>query len=220
MVIVPYGGYETPVARRLEVIAWFWAVAFVVASVTLRLGLGLFAFVVALGPVLCLKLPPSVLRRLPGGRLIVAAQPYAVELDRRALAFPHPDEPVRRILWDDIERMEAARWGGGRLIGRDGEPICWVQPAYVRLQRGGLGFRSRSLAVEVVRMRPDLFVLSPPENRFTQPYGFQRPTPGYNPPDLTAIDRRQVLLHVLLFVALGATIVGVVVLLPDGLPRG
>jgi hypothetical protein len=61
-------------------------------------------------------------------------------------------------------------------------------------------------------MRPDLFVPSPSDNRFTQPYGFERPSPGYRPPDLAAIERRQTVLLVLFLGFLIALLAGMVVL--------
>ena len=143
--------------------------------------------------------------------MLVPASPYRVEFDRDGLTFGEPDEPSRHIPWDTIARMDTDRWCWGRLIARDGGVIAQVQPAYVRLQ-GGL-FRAPSLAVYTVRMRPDLFVLSPPVDQFTQPYGFQRPSHGYQPPDLVAIERRQTALLVLFLVSLVAVLLGMVVLL-------
>jgi hypothetical protein len=61
-------------------------------------------------------------------------------------------------------------------------------------------------------MRPDLFVPSLSDNRFTQPYGFERPSPGHRPPDLAAIERRQTVLLVLFLGSLIALIAGMVVL--------
>ena len=211
IVVVPYGGHETTLARRVESLAWVWAIAAIILAVALRAGP---LILVALAPIVYLRIPPSILRRLPGGHRLVAASPYRVELDRDGLTFGDPTGSPHRVPWDEVERMEADGWGWGRLIARDGSMIAQVNPAYVRLQ--GSWLRSPSLAVFAVRMRPDLFVPSTSVNRFTQPYGFQRPTPGHRPPDLAAIDRRQVILQVLFVGALLAIVVGVFVLFPNG----
>lgn len=207
VVVVPYGGDKTRLADRLQLVAGVWGIALLIVAVRLRVGpLAL----VALGPIAFLLLPSSILRRLPGGSALVPASPYRVEFDRHGLTFGDPAEPPRQVRWEDIERMDTDRWCWGRLIARDGSLIGRVQPAYVRLQ--GPWFRAPSLAVYAVRMRPDLFVPSPSANRFTQPYGFERPSLGYRPPDLVAIERRQTVLLVLFVGSLVGLLAGMMVL--------
>jgi len=207
VVVVPFDGDRTKLANRLLTVALFGGVAVLVVAVRLRVGLlGL----VGAGSVALSVLPSSILRRLPRGGSLVSASPYRVEFDRDGLTFGGPNQTSLHVPWDKVERMDTDRWCRGRLLARDGSLIASVQPAYVRLQ--GPWFGAPSLAVHAVRTRPDLFVPSPSANRFTQPYGFERPSPGYRPPDVAAIERRQRVLLVLFLGSLVALLVGAVVL--------
>ena len=126
-----------------------------------------------------------------------------------------PDGLVGRVAWEHIAALEVDRWNRGTVIGVNGETIGMLDPAFVRPQKGL--FRAPSLAVHVVRVRPDLFVLSQPSNRFSQPYGFRRPSPDYVPPDLAAIQRRQDLIFVILVLALVAAVLLAAAFFPTGL---
>lgn len=208
LVIVPFGAERSRLYNRLWGLAIGWAVAVPLAqrvgdiSPTGPLLAAYFLPLILL--VTVLVIPSAIVRRLPGGRALVIASPPRIELDPDGMSLWGPEGLVGRVSWDHIDALEVDRWGRGTVIGADGGTIGMLDPGFIRPQRGLL--RAPSLAVHVVRVRPDLFVLSKPSNRFSQPYGFRRPAPGYAPPDLAAIQRRQDLIVAILVLAMVAAV--------------
>lgn len=219
MVIVPFGAERSRLYDRLWGVAIGWAVAVPLAlraadiSMTGPLLTAYFLPLILL--VIVLIIPSRIVRRLPGGRALVLASPPRIELDPEGMSLWAPEGLVGRVSWDHIGALEVDRWNRGTVIGVDGETIGMLDPAFTRPQRGL--FRAPSLAVHVVRVRPDLFVLSRPSNRFRQPYGFLRPMSGYTPPDLAAIQRRQDRIFVIFVLAIIGAVVLTVALVGNGL---
>jgi hypothetical protein len=209
VVIVPFGAERSRLYDRLWGLAIGWAVAVPLAlrAADISMSGPLLAayFLPLILLVIVLVIPAAIVRRLPGGRALVVASPPRIELDAEGISLWAPEGLVGRVSWDHIEALEVDRWNRGTVIGVDGETIGMLDPAFVRPQKGL--FRAPSLAVHVVRVRPDLFVLSKSSNRFSQPYGFQRLSPDYTPPDLAAIQRRQDLIFVILVLALVLAVV-------------
>jgi len=216
VVVVPFGGDKTRRADRLQLVALTWAIAVLIGAAAIHPGAPAFVALalVAFLPTALLQLPTPILRRIPGSGALIPESPYRVEFDRHGLTFGAPEISPHQVPWDAIERMDVDQWCWGRLIARDGTLIAAVQPALVRLPVPK--FRSPSLAVYAVRTRPDLFVPSQTTNRFTQPYGFERPSPGHEAPDLAAIERRQTALEVAFCVLAILVVLIIVILVPAG----
>ena len=218
VVIVPFGAERTRLYDRLWVLAIGWAVAVPLALRAAAIDMTGPLLAAYLGPlvvlVIVLVIPSAIIRRLPGGRALVLSSPPRMELDRDGISLWAPEGLVGEVGWEHIGALEVDRWSRGTVVAVDGETIGMLDPAFVRPQRGL--FRAPSLAVHVVHVRPDLFVLSPPPNRFTQPYGFRRPTPGYVPPDLAVIQRRQNAVFVLVVVAIVAAVLLTAAYVPTG----
>jgi hypothetical protein len=208
VVVVPFGAERTRLYDRLWVLAIGWAVVVPLAlragdiSMTGSLFIAYFLPLILL--VIVLLIPSTIVRRLPGGRALVLANPPRIELDPEGMSLWAPEGLVGRVSWEHIGALEVDRWNRGTVVATDGETIGMLDPAFTRPQRGL--FRAPSLAMHVVRVRPDLFVLSRPPNRFSQPYGFRRPTPDYVPPDVAAIQRRQNLIFVLVVLVIVAAV--------------
>ena len=219
MVIVPFGAERSGLYDRLWVVAIGWAVAVPLAlraaDISMSGPLLVAYFLPLILLVVLLVIPSAIVRRLPGGGALVLASPPRIELDPNGISLWAPEGLVGEVSWDHIGALEVDRWSRGTVIATDGETIGMLDPAFVRPQRGL--FRAPSLAVHVVRIRPDLFVLSQPSSRFSQPYGFQRPTPDYIPPDLVAIQRRQDLVFVILVLAMVAAVLLTAAFVSNGL---
>jgi len=219
VVIVPFGAERSRLYDRLWGLAIGWAVAVPLAlraadiSMTGPLLTAYFLPLILL--VIVLVIPGRIVRRLPGGRALVLASPPRIELDPEGMSLWAPEGLVGRVSWDHIGALEVDRWNRGTVIGVEGETIGMLDPAFTRPQRGL--FRAPSLAVHVVRVRPDLFVLSRPSNRFSQPYGFLRPMSDYTPPDLAAIQRRQDRIFVIFVLAIIGAVALTVALVGNGL---
>ena len=221
LIIVPFGAERSRLYDRLWGLVIGWAVAVPLAlraadiSMTGPLLTAYFLPLILL--VIVLVIPSRIVRRLPGGRALLVASPPRIELDAEGMSLWAPEGLVGRVSWDHIGALEVDRWNRGTVIGLDGGTIGMLDPAFVRPQRGL--FRAPSLAVHVVRVRPDLFVLSRPSNRFSQPYGFRRRSPDYAPPDLAAIQRRQdlILIILILVLAMVAAVLLMAAFFPDGL---
>ena len=201
--IVPAGGERSILNRRLQLLAVIWVVIAILALTAIRPAT-ILALTAGLLFVCLLQLPTWVLRRLPGGRALIEESPIRIELDEAGMAFAGRKGIVRRVTWEEISALEVDRWCRGTLVGSGGDRVCFVEPKFVRPRVGW--FRAPSLAVQIVRVRPDRYVLSSPINRFTQPDGFRLRSEGYAPPDLAAIERRQAVLQVLLLVVLAAVV--------------
>jgi hypothetical protein len=219
LVIVPFGAERSRLYDRLWGLAIGWAVA---VPLLLRV-----ADIPMTGPLLALYLlplfflivvlviPSRLVRQLPGGRALVLASPPRIELDPDGMSLWAPEGLVGRVSWEHIDALEVDRWNRGTVVAVDGETIGMLDPVFVRPQRGL--FHAPSLAVHVVRLRPDRYVLSTPSNHFTQPYGFRRPSPDYDPPDLAAIQRRQDLLLLTLILAIVGAVMLAATFFPDAL---
>lgn len=187
VVIVPFRGERTRLYGRVTNIAFGLAVILMIAGAANRNLFVVWLGIAALVPVV---LPTAVVRRLPGGQKLISVRPPRIELDHDGMTAFDWEGRIGRVAWDEIAGMEVDRWTwGGTLVGLDGAKRGYVDPSFIRPQMGLV--RSPSLAVQVVDVRPDLFALSTPVIPLAQPWGFHRPAPGYEQPNLAAIRRRQ-----------------------------
>jgi hypothetical protein len=150
-----------------------------------------------------------LLGRLPGLRwLLVSPQPGAM-LNGDGIELTLPDLGVRWFPWREIERLELheTRWRQwGELRGVDGSRLANVPMNLVYLKETWL--TAPTLAQAVVRMRPDLFVLT--EARWGRADAFGRRGAGVVPIDQAEVGRAHTRRFIGVFVPLA--VIGIVTL--------
>jgi hypothetical protein len=129
-----------------------------------------------------------LLGRLPGLRWLLATpQPGAI-LNEDGIELALPDVGVCWFRWQEIDRLELheTRWRQwGELRGGDGSRLAIVPMNLVYLKETWL--TAPTLAEAVVRMRPDLFVLT--EARWGRADAFGRRGPAVVPIDQAEVGR-------------------------------
>jgi hypothetical protein len=165
--------------------------------------------VVAVAP-LVLYFGSPVLGRLPGLRWLLATPQPLASLDEDEIQLDLPDIGVRRFAWREIDHLELhrtwrRRWGELRAL--DGSLLAIVPDNLVYLRETWRVVPT--LAEAVVRMRPDLFVLTAAD--WGRPDAFGRPGPEVVPVDVAAVARAHARLVRGVIVSLA--IIGVVLVL-------
>jgi hypothetical protein len=140
-------------------------------------------------PALPLVAPAALVRRFPGAGVFVTRARARIDADGDSLIVVAADGGEQAFRWTEITGLTVDRRCRGRLLGRDSRVLATLPPALVRPQRGA--WRAPSLAILVVKLRPDRFVAGPSRTRFTQPYTFHLRQPGDDEPDVRGIERRQ-----------------------------